>query len=127
MPSMMESFVQRFNILEAQRETGNELIKVRFFDVDAMVGCLGRIDYADFNSHQDLLIYIETVENNLRHENDRLTKELNDAHLDLDDSRKSRRELQIHWNLTTQHLERAITENGILQVGRNWLGGCIHH
>lgn len=90
MPSMMESFVQRFNILEAQRETGNELIK-------------------------DLLIYIETVENNLRHENDRLTKELNDAHLDLDDSRKSRRELQIHWNLTTQHLERAITENGILQ------------
>ncbi|KAJ8064702.1 hypothetical protein OCU04_007022 [Sclerotinia nivalis] len=90
MPSMMESFVQRFNILEAQRETGNELIK-------------------------DLLIYIETVESNLRHENDRLTKELNDAHLDLDDSRKSRRELQIHWNLTSQHLERAITENGILQ------------
>lgn len=26
--AMMESFVQRFNRLEAQRETGNELIKV---------------------------------------------------------------------------------------------------
>ncbi|RAL67683.1 hypothetical protein DID88_008424 [Monilinia fructigena] len=77
-------------VLEAQRETGNELIK-------------------------DLLIYIETVENGLRHENDRLKKELEDAHLDLDDSRKSRRELQIHWNLTSQHLERAITENSILQ------------
>lgn len=28
---MMESFVQRFNLLEAQRETGNELIKVSLF------------------------------------------------------------------------------------------------
>ncbi|KAF7955191.1 uncharacterized protein EAE97_000450 [Botrytis byssoidea] len=90
MTTMMDAFVRRFQLLTEQRETGDELIK-------------------------DLLMYVETVENGLGHENERLKKELNDAHLDLDDSRKSRRELQIHWNLTSQHLERAINENSILQ------------
>lgn len=33
----MESFVQRFNRLEAQRETGNELIKVCLFAAEAVI------------------------------------------------------------------------------------------
>lgn len=35
--AMMESFVQRFNILEAQRETSNELIKVSLFAANDMI------------------------------------------------------------------------------------------
>lgn len=84
-----------------------------------MTWSLRRIGYTNFNCYQDLLIYIETVENGLRHENDRLTKELEDAHLDLDDSRKSRRELQLHYNIASQQLDRAVTDNRILQVGWN--------
>lgn len=121
MTTMMDAFVRRFQLLTEQRETGDELIKVCWLVVDAMMRLLCRnpIAYANSSCHQDLLMYVETVENGLRHENERLKKELNDAHLDLDDSRKSRRELQIHWNLTSQHLERAINENSILQVRWN--------
>lgn len=72
-------------------------------------------------------MYVETVENGLRHENERLKKELNEAHLDLDDSRNSRRELQIHCNLTRQHLERAINENNILQVRWNEFDDSLLH
>lgn len=43
---------------------------------------------------QDLLIYTEHTESALRQENARLAKALEDAQLDLDDARKSRRELQ---------------------------------
>jgi len=42
------------------------------------------------------------VESGLRHENARLAKELEDAQLDLDDARRSRRDLQQQLNLVQQ-------------------------
>lgn len=62
-------FVQRFQQLQLQRDTSDELIK-------------------------DLLIYCEHVESSLRQENQHLRGQINDANLDLADATKSRRELQ---------------------------------
>ncbi|KAH8667966.1 C-x8-C-x5-C-x3-H type zinc finger protein-like protein [Tricladium varicosporioides] len=74
LPAMaIMDFVQRFQALQMQRDTSDELIK-------------------------DLLIYCERMESGLRHENARLVKELDDAQLDLEDARKSRRELQLQLN-----------------------------
>lgn len=42
------------------------------------------------------------MESGLRHENARLAKELEDAQLDLDDARRSRRDLQQQLNLVQQ-------------------------
>jgi hypothetical protein len=50
------------------------------------------------------LIYCERVESGLRHENVRLVKELEDAQLDLDDARRSRRDLQQQFNLAQQRV-----------------------
>ncbi|KAL1860595.1 hypothetical protein Daus18300_009085 [Diaporthe australafricana] len=62
-------FVQRFQQLQHQRDTSDELIK-------------------------DLLIYCERVETGLRQENQLLHSQISDANLDLADATKSRRELQ---------------------------------
>ncbi|KAH8892053.1 hypothetical protein GQ53DRAFT_781712 [Thozetella sp. PMI_491] len=62
-------FVQRFQTLQLQRDTSDELIK-------------------------DLLIYAERIEATLRQENNRLQGELSNSQLDLADATKSRRELQ---------------------------------
>ncbi|KAE8446277.1 hypothetical protein EG329_012363 [Mollisiaceae sp. DMI_Dod_QoI] len=75
-------FVQRFQSLQLQRDTSDELIK-------------------------DLLIYCEHVESGLRHENARLAQELQDAQLDLDDARRSRRDLQTKLNESQQRLGQA--------------------
>jgi len=79
-------FVQRFQTLQLQRDTGDELIK-------------------------DLLIYCERVETGLRHENARLAKELEDAQLDLDDARRSRRDLQQQLNMVTQRMGQFNVDN----------------
>lgn len=50
------------------------------------------------------MIYCERVESGLRHENARLAKELEDAQLDLDDARRSRRDLQQQQNLVQQRV-----------------------
>ncbi|KAF4625676.1 hypothetical protein G7Y89_g12489 [Cudoniella acicularis] len=78
-PMAIMDFVQRFQALQLQRDTSDELIK-------------------------DLLIYCERVESGLRHENSRLAKELEDAQLDLEDARKSRRDLQLQLNLATARM-----------------------
>ncbi|TVY81394.1 hypothetical protein LSUE1_G008034, partial [Lachnellula suecica] len=78
-PMAIMDFVSRYHALRAHRDTGDELIK-------------------------DLLIYCEGVESGLRDENTRLAKELQDAQLDLEDARRSRRNLQQQLNLTTQRM-----------------------
>lgn len=62
-------FVQRFQAMQLQRDTSDALIK-------------------------DLLFYCQDMETGLRQDNARLAKELEDAQLDLDDARRSRREMQ---------------------------------
>ena len=109
-------FIQRFNNLQVQRETGNELIKVRLRYPAA------RPSTKAFNSNilsatQDLLIYIERVENGLQNENARLTKELEDAHLDLEDSKRSRRDLQQQLNMMRQSLGQSLADCEFLRVG----------
>lgn len=67
-PNLMD-FYQRFTTLQAHQDTSAALIK-------------------------DLILYCEHVETGLGRENGRLAKELQDAQLDLDDARRSRRKLQ---------------------------------
>jgi len=85
-PMAIMEFVQRFQDLQLQRDTSDELIK-------------------------DLLIYCERVETGLRHENQRRTQELQDAQLDLDDARRSRREMQQQLNITSQRLGQYNMDN----------------
>ncbi|CAM1503936.1 Fc.00g015270.m01.CDS01 [Cosmosporella sp. VM-42] len=70
-------FVQRFQTLTRQQEVGNKLI-------------------------EDLLIYVQGVENRLRQENQRLADSVRDLQLDLSDATSSRRDLQ-------QRLQKAET------------------
>ena len=61
---------------------------------------------ADGQLCQDLLIYCERIEVGLRSENARLAKELQDTQLDLDDARRSRRDLQQQLNNAEQRVDR---------------------
>ncbi|TVY94233.1 hypothetical protein LAWI1_G002264 [Lachnellula willkommii] len=74
-PALMD-FVQRFRTLQTHRDIGNQLI-------------------------QEILIYSEHIEGTLREENSQLAKELEDAQLDLEDARRSRREMQQKLNIAT--------------------------
>jgi hypothetical protein len=56
------------------------------------------------------------METTLRHENQRLSKELEDAQLDLDDARRSRREMQQQLNVTNQRLGQFNMDNENLKV-----------
>ena len=47
------------------------------------------------------MIYCEGIESRLRDENTRLTKELEDAQLDLEDARRSRRDMQQQLNMAS--------------------------
>ena len=60
----------------------------------------------DRELYQDLLIYCERIEVGLRSENARLAKELEDAQLDLDDARRSRRDLQQQLSFAEQRLDK---------------------
>ncbi|KFY03584.1 hypothetical protein V490_00125 [Pseudogymnoascus sp. VKM F-3557] len=87
----MAQFLDRYRIIEAQKEDSVTFIK-------------------------DLLVYIDKLENDLRGENQRLLKELEDAHLDLDDARRSRREMQQQLTATSQQLGQYNTDNESLKV-----------
>ncbi|KAH8819215.1 C-x8-C-x5-C-x3-H type zinc finger protein-like protein [Xylogone sp. PMI_703] len=81
MDAPMNAFFDRYQALQMQRDTTNELIK-------------------------DMFIFYDGI----RKDNARLSKELEDAHLDLDDARKSRRELQLQLNTVNQHITQVTTE-----------------
>ena len=82
MPASMAimDFVQRFQQIQAHRDTSDGLIK-------------------------DLLIYCEHIESGLCQENALLKSQLEDAQLELEDTRRSRRDLQRELNLTMQKIE----------------------
>lgn len=50
------------------------------------------------------MLYAEGIESTYREENIRLTQELNDAQLDLEDARRSRRDLQQQLNHAQQRM-----------------------
>lgn len=57
------------------------------------------------------------MESSLREENTRLEKELQDAHLDLDDARRSRRDLQQQLSVAQQQMGQVNTNYDSLRVG----------
>jgi hypothetical protein len=85
-------FVQRFQAMQLQRDTGDALIK-------------------------DLLFYCQDMETGLRQDNARLAKELEDAQLDLDDARRSRREMQQQLNLALQRMGQSTADADSMRVG----------
>lgn len=102
------SFFERFEALQLHRDTSDQLIKVSF------ATCVLRGHSQLFL--QDLLLYVNHVETSLRQENDKLSKDLQDAHLDLDDARRTRRELQLQIGNYTSKLDRSHVENENLKV-----------
>lgn len=62
------------------------------------------------------MYYCKHVETTLANENARLTRELNDANLDLEDARRSRRELQLECNNAKQRLSQFSMDNENLKV-----------
>jgi hypothetical protein len=56
------------------------------------------------------------METTLRIENQHLSKELEDAQLDLEDARRSRREMQQQLNITNQRLGQFNMDNENLKV-----------
>ncbi|KFY03590.1 hypothetical protein V490_00123 [Pseudogymnoascus sp. VKM F-3557] len=75
--------------------------------------------------HGDLLVYIDKLENDLRGENQRRLIELEDAHLDLDDARRSRREMQQQLTATSQQLGQYNTDNESLKGLQPTLPPCL--
>lgn len=65
---------------------------------------------------QDLIVYANDIEANLRLENNTLSQRLQDAELDLDDARRSRRELQHQLNAANQRLSQYGMDNENLKV-----------
>lgn len=66
--------------------------------------------------HQDIFIYCRDTERQLQAENIQLRAELNDTQLDLDDAKKSRRELQQQVNLLTQRMGQSTAESEYIKV-----------
>jgi hypothetical protein len=65
---------------------------------------------------QDLLLYIDRTESHLLQENARLSQSLHDANLDLEDARRSRRELQQQLNVVSQRMGQLGMDNEGLKV-----------
>ncbi|OBT67963.1 hypothetical protein VE03_02588 [Pseudogymnoascus sp. 23342-1-I1] len=86
----MTQFLDRYRIIESQTEDTFSFIK-------------------------ELLVYINQLETDLKGENQRLSKELEDAQLDLDDARRSRREMQQQLTVTSQQLGQYNTDNQSLK------------
>jgi len=74
---------------------------------------------------QDILFYANDIENALRDENRRLKKDLEDAHLDLDDARRSRREMQQQLSVASQKLTQFNMDNEGLKVASTHLSHVI--
>lgn len=62
-------------------------------------------------------MYCERIEVGLRSENARLAKELEDAQLDLDDSRRSRRDLQQQLTFAEQRSDKFNADCVSMRVG----------
>ncbi|KAI0484531.1 hypothetical protein GGR56DRAFT_614239 [Xylariaceae sp. FL0804] len=89
-------FVQRYKEYEAHRDNTHEFIK-------------------------DLLIYSERVESTLREENSLLLQKLKDTQLDLDDSIRTRRELQQRLRDSEERLREANTRAAFVSQNNDHL------
>jgi hypothetical protein len=87
-PQYMEGFIQRFRQLEAHKDLSNSLIR-------------------------DILTYCDQLEQR----NVQLIQQQNDDKLELDDARRSRRDLQRELVMANQTIERYNTSYDLFRVG----------
>jgi chromosome segregation ATPase len=99
-PSKMAflNFQSRWEQLEAHKDLSNALIR-------------------------DMLAYYNEVEASLKDENDRLSAQLKDTQLDLEDALKSRRDLQRELGQAKQTIDRFNVDYHLFMVGECWLRG----
>jgi len=112
-------FVQRFRNLQIQRDSSDALIKACSslpWNTPSSVSPPPAELLLTENGVQDLLIYCEGVETDLRNENSRLAAQLNDAQLDLADATKSRRELQQRLQTAEARIGYISHDNDLLKV-----------
>jgi len=95
-------FQARWQQLEAHKDLSNALIR-------------------------DMLAHYTQMEATLQKENQRLSAQLKDTQLDLDDAMKSRRDLQRELGLANQRIERLTIDYDVFLVCydcRGWLSRC---
>jgi hypothetical protein len=117
--STVLDFYQRFQTIQAQRETSDTLIKVRPLRPTSIPGPTSKngihVSHRLFAS-QDLILYCEHIETTLHGENLRLTKQVEDTKLDLADSIQSRRELQKRIEEVKNDYTRISQEHELFKV-----------
>ena len=91
-PQYMEGFIQRFRQLEAHKDLSNSLIR-------------------------DILTYCDQLEQR----NAQLVQQQNDDKLELDDARRSRRELQRELGLANQTIDRYNISYDLFRVGERMM------
>jgi hypothetical protein len=93
----MEGFIQRFRQLEAHKDLSNSLIR-------------------------DILTYCDQLEQR----NAQLVQQQNDDKLELDDARRSRRELQRELGLANQTIDRYNISYDLFRVGKRMMADAAH-
>lgn len=116
-------FVDRFQCLQTQRDHDEELIKVRIKSGCRVLGL-----YILMCSSQDILMHYKDVEQDAQRltkelqNHKQLAQELQDTQLDLEDSNRSRRDLQQRLKATTQMLEQFKGECDQMRVCTTYIG-----
>lgn len=124
--------VERFDILREQQQSSNKIITVSErkepFGLAVSIGTVSIRTGSDMANIQDLLNYVANVEKTLRDEVAHLSEQLTNTRLDLEDSIKSRRELQQKLLHAEQLLQQAdarynflYSETEFLKVGLSGL------
>lgn len=117
----LQHYVDRYHEIQDRQLNTNKLIEVRTFCPFSLV-YPPRSEFRVQNelkltsTQQDVLIYANDIEVNLRNENTNLAGRLQDAELDLDDARRSRRELQQQLKEANQRMAQFNMDNENLKV-----------
>lgn len=112
-------YLERYHALQTAQLTASKLVEVLFplpIQHSPHAADFHRTITEANDVEQDLLVYANDTENALRIENNTLSQRLQDAELDLDDARRSRRELQQQLNIATQRLSQYNMDNDNLKV-----------
>lgn len=117
----LQHYVDRYHEIQDRQLNTNKLIEVRTFCPFSLV-YPSRSEFRVQNelklrsTQQDVLIYANDIEVDLRNENTNLAGRLQDAELDLDDARRSRRELQQQLKEANQRMAQFNMDNENLKV-----------
>lgn len=113
----LQHYVDRYHEIQDRQLNTNKLIEVPALVQPCLptkVGVQSELKLTP--TQQDVLIYANDIEVNLRNENTNLAGRLQDAELDLDDARRSRRELQQQLKEANQRMAQFNMDNENLKV-----------